>query len=135
MPFDACENPCLRLCPSHRGNTQYLLDAPAECARLSAESSRVAEEHRRSSGWPSGDVMGGGRRRDCRRCVGPRACAADLHAWQTSGAELHIPTWHSAVADSLLATGAIDEAGETVDRALALAGERQEYLPFPSCCA
>ena len=27
-------------------NTQYLLDAPAECARLTAESSRAAEEHR-----------------------------------------------------------------------------------------
>jgi predicted ATPase len=49
-----------------------------------------------------------------------------LHAWQTSGAELHIPTWRSAVADGLLATGAVDEAGETVDRALALAEERKE---------
>ena len=40
-------------------NTQYLLDAPAECARLSAESSRVADEHRLIFWMAVGDVMGG----------------------------------------------------------------------------
>ena len=66
--------------------------------------------------------------------AGIRRMRRGLHAWQTTGAELHIPTWHAAVADGLLATGAIDEAGETVDRALALAEKRQKDLPFPCCC-
>jgi ATP/maltotriose-dependent transcriptional regulator MalT len=55
-----------------------------------------------------------------------------LHAWQSSGAELHIPTWAAALADGLLATGAIDEAGEAVDRALALAEERKEGFAVPA---
>ena len=40
-------------------NAQYLLDAPEECARLSAESSRAAEEHRLIFWLAVGDVMGG----------------------------------------------------------------------------
>ena len=80
-------------------NTQYLLDAPAECARLSAE---ILARRRGTSP----DLLAGRRRRDGRlggdalRTAMPRAstaCAAGLHAWQTSGAELHIPTWHAAV--------------------------------------
>ena len=114
-------------------NAQYLLDAPAECARLTAESSRVAEEHRLIFWLAAGDMMGGWASARGSRAM-PRASRRmrrGLHAWQTSGAELHIPTWHAAVADSLLATGAIDEAGETVDRALALAEKRQERFAVP----
>ena len=113
-------------------NAQYLLDAPAECARLSAESSRVAEEHRLIFWMAVGDVMGGwASTRLAGNAVGIARMRRGLHAWQTSGAELHIPTWHAAVADALLSTGAIDEAGETVDRALALAEERQERFAVP----
>jgi class 3 adenylate cyclase/tetratricopeptide (TPR) repeat protein len=113
-------------------NTQYLLDAPAECARLSAESSRVAEEHRLIFWMAVGDVMGGwASTRLAGNALGIARMRRGLHAWQTSGAELHIPTWHAAVADALLSTGAIDEAGETVDRALALAEERQERFAVP----
>ena len=39
-----------------------------------------------------------------------------LHAWQTSGAELHLPTWHAALAEGLLSVGGDDEAGELVDQ-------------------
>jgi class 3 adenylate cyclase/tetratricopeptide (TPR) repeat protein len=113
-------------------NAQYLLGAPAECARLSAESSRFAEEHRLIFWMAVGDVMGGwASTRLAGDAAGIERMRRGLHAWQTSGAELHIPTWHSALADGLLAKGAIDEAGETVDRALALAEERRERFAVP----
>jgi class 3 adenylate cyclase/tetratricopeptide (TPR) repeat protein len=113
-------------------NAQYLLDAPAECARHSAESSRVAEEHRLIFWLAVGDVMGGwAATRVAGTAAGIERMRRGLHAWQTTGAELHIPTWHAAVADALLATGAVDEAGETVDRALALAAERKESFAVP----
>jgi class 3 adenylate cyclase/tetratricopeptide (TPR) repeat protein len=113
-------------------NAQYLLDAPAECSRLTAESSRAAEEHRLIFWLAAGDMMGGwASARLEGDAAGIRRMRRGLHAWQTTGAELHIPTWHAAVADGLLATGAIDEAGETVDRALALAEKRQERFAVP----
>ncbi len=113
-------------------NAQHLLDAPAECARLSADSSRVAEEHRLIFWLAAGDMMAGwASARLAGGALGIERMRRGLHAWQTSGAELHIPTWHAAVADGLLATGAIDEAGETVDRGLALAEERKERFAVP----
>ncbi len=113
-------------------NTQYLLDAPAECARLSAESSRAAEEHRLIFWLAVGDVMGGwAATRVAGNVAGIERMRRGLQAWQTTGAELHIPTWHAALADCLLATGAVDEARETVDRALALAAERKESFAVP----
>jgi class 3 adenylate cyclase/tetratricopeptide (TPR) repeat protein len=113
-------------------NTQYLLDAPAECARLSAESSRAAEEHRLIFWLAVGDVMGGwAATRVAGNAAGIERLHRGLHAWQTTGAELHIPTWHAALADALLATGAVDEACETIDRALALAAERKESFAVP----
>ena len=113
-------------------NAQYLLDAPAECARLSAESWRVAEDHRLIFWQAVGDVMGGwASTRLAGDAAGLERMRRGLQAWQTSGAELHIPTWHAAVADGLLATGAIDEAGDTVDRALALAEQRKERFAVP----
>jgi class 3 adenylate cyclase/tetratricopeptide (TPR) repeat protein len=113
-------------------NAQYLLGAPAECARLSAESLRMAEEHRLIFWLAVGNVMGGwASARLAGGAAGIERMRRGLHAWQTSGAELHMPTWHAAVADGLLATGAIDEAGETVDRALALAEQRKEGFAVP----
>jgi class 3 adenylate cyclase/tetratricopeptide (TPR) repeat protein len=113
-------------------NTQYLLDAPAECARLSAESSRAAEQYRLIFWLAVGDVMGGwAATRVAGTAAGIERMRRGLHAWQTSGAELHIPTWHAALADGLLTTGAVDEARETVDRALALAAERKERFAVP----
>jgi class 3 adenylate cyclase/tetratricopeptide (TPR) repeat protein len=113
-------------------NTQYLLDAPAECARLSAESSRAAEEHRLIFWLAVGDVMGGwAATRLAGNAAGIERMHRGLHAWQSTGAELHIPTWHAALADGLLATGAVDEARETIDRALALAAERKESFAVP----
>jgi class 3 adenylate cyclase/tetratricopeptide (TPR) repeat protein len=113
-------------------NVQHMLGATSECARLSAESARIAEEHRLVFWQAVGDVMGGWA---CARQAGDAAgierMRRGLHAWQASGAELHIPTWHAALADGLLAAGAIDEAGETVDRALVLADERQERFAIP----
>ncbi len=113
-------------------NAQYLLDAPAECARLSADSSRAAGEHRLIFWLAVGDVMGGwAATRVAGNAAGIERMHRGLHAWQTTGAELHIPTWHAALADALLATGAVDEARETVDRALALAAERKESFAVP----
>jgi tetratricopeptide (TPR) repeat protein len=113
-------------------NVQHMLGATSECARLSTESARIAEEHRLVFWQAVGDVMGGWA---CARLAGDAASIErmrrGLHAWQASGAELHIPTWHAALADGLLAAGAIDEAGETVDRALVLADERQERFAIP----
>ena len=97
-------------------NTQYLLDAPAECARLSAESSRAAEEHRLIFWLAVGDVMGGwAATRLAGNAAGIERMHRGLHAWQTTGAELHIPTWHAALADGLLAAGAVDEARAKID--------------------
>ncbi len=44
---------------------------------------------------------------------------------------LHIPTWHAALGDGLLAARAADEERETIDRALALAAERKESFAVP----
>ncbi len=113
-------------------NAQYLMDEPAECARLSAESSRAAEEHRLIFWLAVGDVMGGwSATRVAGTAAGIERMRRGLHAWQTTGAELHIPTWHAALADGLLTTGAVDEACETVDRALVLAAERKERFAVP----
>jgi Flp pilus assembly protein TadD len=93
---------------------------------------RVAEEHRLIFWLAVGNVMGGwASARLAGGAAGIERMRRGLHAWQTSGAELHMPTWHAAVADGLLATGAIDEAGETVDRALALAEQRKEGFAVP----
>ena len=113
-------------------NVQHLLGATSECARLSAESSRIAEEHRLVFWQAVADVMGGwARALQAGDAAGIERMRRGLHAWQASGAELHIPTWHAALADGLLAAGSIDEAGETVDRALVLAEGRQERFAIP----
>ena len=113
-------------------NVQHMLGATSECARLSAESSRIAEEHRLVFWQAVGDVMAGWARTvEAGDAAGIERMRRGLHAWQASGAELHIPTWLAALADGLLAAGAIDEAGETVDRALVLAEERQERFAVP----
>ncbi len=113
-------------------NTQFLLDVPAECARFSAESWRVAEEHRLVFWLAVGDVMAGwASARLAGGTAGIERMRRGLHAWQTSGAELHMPTWNAAIADGLLATGAIDEARETLDRALVLAEHRKERFAVP----
>ena len=113
-------------------NTQFLLDAPAECGRFSAESWRVAEEHRLVFWLAVGDVMAGwASARLAGGAAGIDRMRRGLHAWQTSGAELHMPTWNAAIADGLLATGAIDEAREILDRALVLAEHRKERFAVP----
>ena len=108
-------------------NTQFLVGNPLECARLSAHSFRVAQEHRLVFWIAAGDMMGGWAEALTNAdASGVQRMRHGLHAWQSSGAELHIPTWNAALADGLLATGAIDEAHETIDRALTLAAERKE---------
>ncbi len=113
-------------------NAQHLLGAPEECARLSAESSRVADEHRLIFWSAAGEMMAGwSSARLTGHTAGVERMRRGVHAWQTSGAELHIPTWHAALAEGLLATNAVDEAGETIDRALALARQRKESFAVP----
>ena len=113
-------------------NTQFLLDAPADCARISAESARVADEHRLVFWIAAGELMGGwSAARLGDPAAGIERMRRGLQAWQTSGAELHLPTWHAALADGLLMAGAVDEAGDTVERALALAAARKEAFAVP----
>ncbi|WP_422000556.1 ATP-binding protein [Reyranella sp.] len=127
------ENPLTLAFAYHlAANTQFMLGVPAECGRLSDESLRLAEEHRLVFWLAVGDVMCGW----AATGSGPDQAAVarmrrGLHAWQASGAELHVPTWNAALAESLLATGAVDEAGECLDRALALAGQRHERFAVP----
>jgi class 3 adenylate cyclase/tetratricopeptide (TPR) repeat protein len=113
-------------------NAQFLLGAPVECADLSSESLRVAEEHRLVFWLAAGELMAGwAGARIAGDAAGVQRMRRGLHAWQISGAELHIPTWDAALADGLLATGAVDEAGEAVERALALAEKRTERFAVP----
>ena len=127
------ENPLTLAFAYHlAANAQFLLGVPAECRRLSDESMRVAEEHRLVFWLAVADVMSGW------AATWPKPDHAaiarmrrGLHAWQASGAELHVPTWTAAIAEGLLATGAVDEAGECLDRALALAHQRHEKFAIP----
>ncbi len=113
-------------------DAQFLMGEPAECARLNAESSRVSEEHHLVFWIAAADIMDGWvAAQHAGDTAGVDRMRRGLHAWQTSGAELHIPTWNAAIAEGLLATGAIDDAGETIDRALALARERGEMFAVP----
>jgi class 3 adenylate cyclase/tetratricopeptide (TPR) repeat protein len=112
--------------------TQCLLNDPEQCLHYSGETLRVSEEHRLAFWLAGSDITGGWS--DVR--VGKNPAGIDrlrrgLHAWQTGGAELHIPTWQSVLADGLLALGANDEAGELVDRALELARGRDELFVVP----
>jgi class 3 adenylate cyclase/tetratricopeptide (TPR) repeat protein len=113
-------------------NTHFLLDVPAECARISAESFRVAEEHRLVFWIAAAEVMGGwAATRLGAVTAGIERMRHGLHAWQISGAELHIPTWNAALADGLLVADSADEAGEAVERGLAFAAERKEWFAIP----
>ena len=114
------------------GHAAYFIGDPTECRRWVAESIRISEEHRLVFWQAGGDVMSGWV--DVRLAgdsAGIDRMRRGLHAWQSSGAELHIPTWQSMLADGLLALGAIDEADEIVDRALALARGRDEMFAVP----
>jgi predicted ATPase len=108
-------------------NIGYVLGDAARCGRYAAETLRVSEEHRLvfwlaggnvASGWADVHLRGDP--------AGIDRIRHGLHGWQTSGAELHIPTWQSMLADALLALGAIDEADDVADRSLALAESREE---------
>ena len=116
---------------------QYAVCArdPTQCARYAEETLRISEEHRLvfwlaggdvSSGWA--DVLLSG------NPAGIDRIRRGLHGWQTSGAELHIPTWQSMLADALLALGSVDEADEIADRSLASPRVARRCLPSRSCC-
>jgi class 3 adenylate cyclase/predicted ATPase len=114
------------------GHAAYFIGDPTECRRWVAESIRISDEHRLVFWQAGGDVMSGWVDvRLSRDPAGIDRMRRGLHAWQSSGAELHIPTWQSMLADGLLALGAIDEADEVVDRALALARGRDEMFAVP----
>jgi class 3 adenylate cyclase/tetratricopeptide (TPR) repeat protein/type II secretory pathway predicted ATPase ExeA len=110
-------------------NVRYFTGEAAECARLIAESLRVSEEHRLVFWSAGGDIMGGWATvRLSGETTGIERTRRGLHAWQANGAELHIPTWQSVLADGLIAIGAIDEADEIVEQAMALAQSRDEMF-------
>ncbi|CAN5404035.1 AAA family ATPase [soil metagenome] len=111
---------------------QYFLGDAKECLRYFREALRVSEEHRLVF-WLAGcDITGGWAEvRLTGNTTGIDRVRRGLHAWQSGGAELHIPTWHSVVADGLLTLGANDEADEIVTRALDLARRRDELFAVP----
>jgi hypothetical protein len=105
--------------------TQYFLEEAEECLRYSRETLRVSEEHRLVF-WLAGcDITGGWAEvRLSGNTTGIDRVRRGLHAWQSNGAELHIPTWQSFEADCLLALGANDETDEIVTRALDTTSKR-----------
>jgi tetratricopeptide (TPR) repeat protein len=110
-------------------DAEYHLGNAAECACYSDESAGIADEHRLVFWTAAGDVMGGWAAARLGGDTGDiERIRRGIHAWQTSGAELHIPTFESQLADGLLAIGSIDEADETIDHALALARSRSEMF-------
>jgi class 3 adenylate cyclase/tetratricopeptide (TPR) repeat protein len=112
-------------------NAYCLLDNAAQCAHYSSAAMRVSEEHRLVF-WLAGcDILGGWADVKRGNPAGIDRMRRGLHAWQTSGAELHLPTWQSELADALLALGALDEADEIVDRAMVLAQRRDEMFAVP----
>jgi predicted ATPase len=77
-------------------HTHHLRGEPERCARLSADSFRVADENQLIFWRAAGDVLGGWvAARQSRDAGGVERTRRGLHAWQSSGAELHIPTWYS----------------------------------------
>ena len=113
-------------------NTEFLLGNPCECARLCALSTKVAEEHRLVFWMAAGDMMGGWAQASSTGDPGGiERMRRGLDAWRLSGAELHLPTWHAALAEGLLAAGAAEEAGELVERALVFATQRRERFAVP----
>jgi tetratricopeptide (TPR) repeat protein len=110
-------------------NLQYVLGDPAQCGRYAEETLRISEEHRLVFWLAGGDVASGWA--DVLLSGNPAGIdriRRGLHGWQTSGAELHIPTWQSMLVDALLALGSVDEADEVADRSLALAQSREEMF-------
>jgi predicted ATPase len=90
---------------------------------------RASEEHRLVF-WLAGcDIIGGWAEvRQGGNPAGIERIRRGMHGWQTSGAELHLPTWQSLLAEALLALGAVDEADDIADRALVLAQHRAEMF-------
>jgi tetratricopeptide (TPR) repeat protein len=113
-------------------NAYCFLDDVAQCAHHAATAMRVSEEHRLVF-WLAGcDILGGWAEvRQGGNPAGIDRMRRGLHGWQTSGAELHLPTWQSELADALLALGAVDEADDIADRALVLAQRRDEMFAVP----
>jgi len=108
---------------------RYERNEPQACASYTQESARISDLHRLIFWQAGGELMGGW---SAARLNGDRGgvekVRRGVRAWQASGAELHLPTWYGVLADAMLAVGASDEAGETIDHGLALAEGRNEMF-------